>query len=187
MHLIVLLRDVSLLVYINEVGNEVAAKAVAIALNYVKKNPGLGLSVDMIQVEGNRSDSKGMLESSEYQLQWQLIFSHSWRRSFSIPSRNPVCMTYSRQLITNKPPHVILDTTLSGLASETVKSLSSALGIPTISGSFGQEVIITNTDFIFHSIIFLFNRATWGNGAIFPRRSATICYRSWIQPILYLK
>lgn len=77
MHLIVLLRDVSLLVYINEVGNEVAAKAVAIALNYVKKNPGLGLSVDMIQVEGNRSDSKGMLESSEYQLQWQLIFSHS--------------------------------------------------------------------------------------------------------------
>lgn len=50
-----------------------------------------------------------------------------------------VCMTYSRQLLMNKPPHVILDTTLSGLASETVKSLTSALGIPTISGSFGQE------------------------------------------------
>lgn len=53
-------------VYINEVGNEVAAKAVGIALNYVKKNPSLGLSVDMVQVEGNRTDSKGMLESSEY-------------------------------------------------------------------------------------------------------------------------
>lgn len=55
----------------------------------------------------------------------------------SVP--NSVCMTYSRLLLTNKPPHVILDTTVSGLASETVKSLSSALGIPTVSGSFGQE------------------------------------------------
>lgn len=52
-------------VYINEVGNDVAAKSVNIALNYVKKNPSLGLSVDMVTVEGNRSDSKGMLEASE--------------------------------------------------------------------------------------------------------------------------
>lgn len=52
--------------YINEVGNDVASKAVNIALNYVKKNPGLGLSVDMVTVEGNRTDSKGMLESSEW-------------------------------------------------------------------------------------------------------------------------
>lgn len=37
------------------------------------------------------------------------------------------------------PPHVILDTTMAGVASETVKSVSSALGIPTISASFGQE------------------------------------------------
>lgn len=50
-----------------------------------------------------------------------------------------VCSLYQRLLISNKPPHVILDTTLSGLASETVKSMSSALGIPTVSGSFGQE------------------------------------------------
>lgn len=53
------------LVYINEVGNDVAAKAVDVALNYVKKNPSLGLSVDLINVEGNRTDSKGMLEASK--------------------------------------------------------------------------------------------------------------------------
>lgn len=52
-------------VYINEVGNDVAAKSVNIALNYVKKTPSLGLSVDMVTVEGNRTDSKGMLEASE--------------------------------------------------------------------------------------------------------------------------
>jgi glutamate receptor, ionotropic, invertebrate len=39
----------------------------------------------------------------------------------------------------NQPPHVILDTTITGVASETVKSVSAALGIPTVSASFGQE------------------------------------------------
>lgn len=37
------------------------------------------------------------------------------------------------------PPHIILDTTMTGLVSETVKSFTKALQIPTISGSFGQE------------------------------------------------
>lgn len=36
------------------------------------------------------------------------------------------------------PPHVVLDTTMTGLASETVKSFTAALGLPTISASFGQ-------------------------------------------------
>lgn len=33
----------------------------------------------------------------------------------------------------------MFDTTLTGVASETVKSLTSALALPTISSSFGQE------------------------------------------------
>lgn len=36
------------------------------------------------------------------------------------------------------PPHFILDMTMTGMASETVKSFSAALAVPTISGSFGQ-------------------------------------------------
>ena len=51
--------------FINEVGNEVASKAVDVAVNYIKKNPNLGLSVEIMAVEGNRSDSKGLLEASE--------------------------------------------------------------------------------------------------------------------------
>lgn len=39
----------------------------------------------------------------------------------------------------NQPPHIVFDTTISGVASETVKSLTSALGLPTVSASFGQE------------------------------------------------
>lgn len=31
----------------------------------------------------------------------------------------------------NSPPHLVLDATRAGLASETVKSFTSALGIPT--------------------------------------------------------
>lgn len=52
------------LVYINEVGNDVAAKAVEVAANYVKRNPNLGISIDIVQVEGNRTDSRGLLEAS---------------------------------------------------------------------------------------------------------------------------
>lgn len=64
-------------------------------------------------VEGNRTDSKGLLES--------------------------ICTTYSTNLQENKKPHVIFDTTKTGVSSETVKSLSAALGIPTISSSYGQD------------------------------------------------
>lgn len=39
----------------------------------------------------------------------------------------------------NSPPHLVLDATRAGLASETVKSFTSALGIPTVSGSYGQQ------------------------------------------------
>lgn len=37
------------------------------------------------------------------------------------------------------PPHIVFDTTITNVASETVKSLTSALGLPTVSASFGQE------------------------------------------------
>lgn len=36
-------------------------------------------------------------------------------------------------------PHIVLDTTKTGLGSETVKSFTAALGLPTVSASFGQE------------------------------------------------
>lgn len=39
----------------------------------------------------------------------------------------------------SKPPHLVLDTTVTGLSSETVKSLTAALGLPTITASYGQE------------------------------------------------
>lgn len=39
----------------------------------------------------------------------------------------------------NQPPHIVFDTTVTNVASETVKSLSAALGLPTVSASFGQE------------------------------------------------
>uniref|UniRef100_A0AAG5D0P1 Receptor ligand binding region domain-containing protein n=1 Tax=Anopheles atroparvus TaxID=41427 RepID=A0AAG5D0P1_ANOAO len=49
------------ILFVNEVDNNLANVAVEVALNYVKKNPQLGLSVDMMYVEGNRTDSKDLL------------------------------------------------------------------------------------------------------------------------------
>lgn len=51
--------------FINEVGNDVAAKAVEVAANYIKKTPSLGFTVEIVSVEGNRTDSKGLLEQSK--------------------------------------------------------------------------------------------------------------------------
>lgn len=50
-----------------------------------------------------------------------------------------VCASYSDLITKNQSPHLIFDTTITGVASETVKSITSALGLPTISASFGQE------------------------------------------------
>lgn len=54
-------------------------------------------------------------------------------------SNHIVCSRYMDSVKNNQPPHIVLDTTITGIASETVKSLTSALGLPTVSASFGQE------------------------------------------------
>jgi ionotropic glutamate receptor len=50
-----------------------------------------------------------------------------------------VCSTYDEALKADKAPHVVVDMTMSGVASETAKSLTAALSLPTVSTSFGQE------------------------------------------------
>lgn len=50
-----------------------------------------------------------------------------------------VCQKYNEAITNQEPPHLIFDTTISGLASETIKSVTSALSLPTISASFGQS------------------------------------------------
>lgn len=50
-----------------------------------------------------------------------------------------VCSVYAEAIQSGHPPHLILDTTRSVVVSETVKAFSSALGLPTLSTSFGQQ------------------------------------------------
>lgn len=52
-------------VFLNEMDNDQASQAVEIAIAYINKNPNLGLSVQLTTVEGNRTDSKKFLDSSE--------------------------------------------------------------------------------------------------------------------------
>lgn len=53
------------LVFVNEVDNDPATQAIEIVINYIKKNPSLGISVNLLPVEGNRTDSKKFLENSK--------------------------------------------------------------------------------------------------------------------------
>jgi len=54
-----------LIVFINEVDNEPALKAVDVVLTYLKKNPSYGLSVNVESIEANKTDAKILLEASE--------------------------------------------------------------------------------------------------------------------------
>lgn len=64
----------SLKVFINEVDNDPANQALEIVLNYIKKNPSLGLSVQLMPIEGNRTDSKKFLENSKFPFIFMIFF-----------------------------------------------------------------------------------------------------------------
>lgn len=53
-------------VFVNEEGNEVADKAVEVALTYLKKNSRLGVNVDLKRVVGNRTESTIFLEACKW-------------------------------------------------------------------------------------------------------------------------
>lgn len=48
-----------------------------------------------------------------------------------------MCSKYADSIENKQPPHVILDTTISGNASAAVKSFAMSLGLPTVSASYG--------------------------------------------------
>ncbi|XP_031337563.1 ionotropic receptor 25a-like [Photinus pyralis] len=54
-------------------------------------------------------------------------------------TQQSLCKTYGQMLANKTEPHLLLDTTRSGMGSEMVKSFAAALELPTISASFGQE------------------------------------------------
>lgn len=94
----------------------------------------MSISVSITAVEGNRTDSKSFLEASKRKFSRKNDFSGGITKIIVL-----VCSKYDEMLSKKQPPHVILDTTITGVGSETVKSFSVALGIPTITASFGQE------------------------------------------------
>lgn len=63
-------------VFINEVDNEPATKAVDVVLTYLKKNPSYGLSVQIESIEANKTDAKILLEASKYGFKTKGIISY---------------------------------------------------------------------------------------------------------------
>lgn len=103
-------------VIINDEENEVANKSVTSALNMLKdKYPDYLGEIYIVQI--NNSDSE-----STYQR---------------------VCGTWNMTLLGGRSgsriPDLVLDITKSGMATETVNAITAALGLPTVSGEFGQK------------------------------------------------
>ncbi|KAJ1526273.1 hypothetical protein ONE63_009427 [Megalurothrips usitatus] len=101
-------------VFVNDESNPVAEKALDVALNYVRRTGSTGIQFDSFQrVISNTSDARTLLEA--------------------------LCDKYDTALKTEKPPDLVLDFTQTGVSSETVKSFTHALALPTVSASYGQE------------------------------------------------
>lgn len=125
-------------VFINDIDNDQASKAMDIVQTYLKKNSNYGLSLQIDKIEANKTDAKALLESSMLVRIFQ-IFGLLEVFLYLICIFLSVCIKYADSIENNQPPHVVFDTTKSGIASETVKSFTQALGLPTVSASYGQE------------------------------------------------
>ncbi|EEB10703.1 glutamate receptor, putative [Pediculus humanus corporis] len=83
-------------------------------MNFIRRNPKIGVQVEeLTRVNVNETDAKTILDK--------------------------LCKEYGESVKSGRMPHVVLDATLTGVSSETVKSFTSALAIPTVSMSYGQE------------------------------------------------
>lgn len=52
---------------------------------------------------------------------------------------NATCDLVDAAIDASEPPHIVLDATTAGIMSETVKSFTRALALPTFSASYGQD------------------------------------------------
>ncbi|PSN38557.1 Ionotropic receptor 25a [Blattella germanica] len=99
---------------LNEERNWEASDSFRAAQEYFKQTPTLGVEIgNLMNVTGNTTDAKTFLEM--------------------------MCTEYNNSIAEKNPPHIVLDFTMSSVPSETAKSFTAALGLPTISTSFGQE------------------------------------------------
>ncbi|XP_043269218.1 ionotropic receptor 25a [Venturia canescens] len=105
-------RPVNLFI-INSEDNEIANKSVSNSLKSIREKNAEWLG-KVVSVTINGSDAKDDLDK--------------------------ICTAWDAALQENPTeiPDVVLDTTRSGLGAETVNSFTAALGIPTLSGQFGQ-------------------------------------------------
>ncbi|XP_069687672.1 ionotropic receptor 25a isoform X2 [Periplaneta americana] len=102
------------ILFLNEERNEMGREAFNVALEFTKKKLGPDIEIGkVIRAEGNSTDARTFLES--------------------------MCSVYNDSIAEGSPPHIVMDMTMSGVASETAKSFTAALALPTISTSFGQE------------------------------------------------
>ncbi|CAG2059545.1 unnamed protein product [Timema podura] len=101
------------LMFVNDIENEVANNAFDVTLKYLQRNTDLDIQPDVTRVMGNSTDAREFLDQ--------------------------LCKVYNDSLEEKKAPHVVIDTTIAGVPSEVVKAFTSALGLPTMSASHGQE------------------------------------------------
>ncbi|KAM7352961.1 ionotropic receptor 25a-like isoform 2-T2 [Cochliomyia hominivorax] len=99
--------------FINEPDNHPASKAIEVVEKYIKTNSKYGLRLNIYKIELNKSNAESCMDS--------------------------ICKKYDQSIENKQPPHIVLDTTKSGLTSQTVKLFTRSLGLPTFSVAYEQH------------------------------------------------
>ncbi|XP_063876417.1 ionotropic receptor 25a-like isoform X2 [Scylla paramamosain] len=99
----------------HEVENEQATQGIVAAVKYLQKNTGEGVTIgSQVFIPLKKGDD---VEATV----------------------NETCAKLDEAIAADTKPHIVLDATSTGLISETVKSFTRALALPTFSASYGQE------------------------------------------------
>ncbi|GLH09406.1 Chemosensory protein [Gryllus bimaculatus] len=103
-------QDELVVLFVNQDGNGAAEEAYESVLRYVRAK---GIKIyDQYRAHGNGTNAEAFLDL--------------------------LCSAYNQSLVDNRKPHLVLDMTRYDVPSETTKSFTKLLGLPTVSGSFGQ-------------------------------------------------
>ncbi|XP_054258118.1 ionotropic receptor 25a-like [Macrosteles quadrilineatus] len=102
------------LLVINQKNNEIASEVLNVATSYLKRNSIHGVEVgEIFYIENQEEDGQQFLDA--------------------------ICAVYQNASDRGKVPDLVLDLTLAGTISEAAKTFTSALALPTVALTYGQE------------------------------------------------
>ncbi|KAK4301458.1 hypothetical protein Pmani_026414 [Petrolisthes manimaculis] len=134
-------HKVNFLVVYDE-GNQPAMQGIMAAVKYLEQNTNegvmIGKQVTMTVKKGEDIEDTMNLFLTSTSTNQLLLLNPITGEDIEA-TVNQTCDRVDAMLDSNEAPHIVLDATTTGMMSETIKSFTRALALPTLSATYGQE------------------------------------------------